>query len=171
MPALRCLAGFQLALAHRGLLGIDGVLMKDKAKAELLGRRGELLAELFLQELGAVFVARPTGDLGYDFFVGFNNSEGGVNIAAVEVKATERPVHAHFPVQKRLFRRLAKSNVPVLLLVVNVKDNRLFYAVTGSYPIGDDAEANTVSIPVTAVDETTRDELRDLLANSHAAAA
>jgi hypothetical protein len=144
--------------------------MKDRAKAEMLGRRGDLLAELFLQELGAEFVARPTADLGYDFFVGFNNPEGGVNIAAVEVKATDRPVHAHYPVQKRLFRRLANSNIPVLLLVVNVKENRLFYALAGSYPLGEDADANTVSIPLTPVDEATRHELQDLLANHQAAA-
>ena len=121
--------------------------MSDRPKAELLGRRGELLAELFLQELGAEFVARPTADLGYDFFVGFNNSDGGVDIAAVEVKATERPVQHRYPVQKRLFQRLANSNIPVLLLVVNVKDNRLFYALPSSYEPGEGSDANTVSLP------------------------
>lgn len=144
--------------------------MKDKVKAEMLGRRGDLLAELFLQELGAEFVARPTADLGYDFFVGFNNADGGMNIAAVEVKATERPVYAHYPVQKRLFRRLVNSNIPVLLLVVNVKENRLFYALPGSYPLGEDADANTVSIPLAPVDEATKYELRDLLTNPQAVA-
>lgn len=144
--------------------------MKDRAKAEMLGRRGELLAELFLQELGAEFVARPTADLGYDFFVGFNNSDGGVNMAAVEVKATDRPVHSRYPVQKRLFRRLANSNIPVLLLVVNVKENRLFYALPAAYTLGEDEGATTVSIPLTAVEETTKHELRDLLVHPQAAA-
>jgi hypothetical protein len=144
--------------------------MKDRTKAEMLGRRGDLLAELFLQELGAEFVARPTADLGYDFFVGFNNSDGGVNIAAVEVKATDRAVNGHYPVEKRLFRRLANSNIPVLLLVVNVKENRLFYALPGSYPPGEDADANRISLPLTPIDEATKLELRDLLANPQAAA-
>jgi hypothetical protein len=85
--------------------------MSDRTKAELLRRRGELLAELFLQEMGAEFVARPTTDLGYDFFVGFNNSDGGVNVAAVEVIATDRPVHSHYRVQKRLYRRLDRKSV------------------------------------------------------------
>lgn len=137
--------------------------MSDRQKAELLGRRGELLAELFLQDLGAEFVARPTTDLGYDFFVGFNNSEGGVNIAAVEVKATERPVQQRFPLQRQLFRRLAYSNIPVLLLVANVKENRLFYALPGTFSSVVESGASTVSIPVTAVDDTTRNELRHLL--------
>jgi hypothetical protein len=137
--------------------------MTDRQKAELLGRRGELLAELFLQDLGAEFVARPTADLGYDFFVGFNNREGGVNIAAVEVKTTERPVQQRFPLQRQLFRRLAYSNIPVLLLVANVKENRLFYALPDTFSAVVESGANTVSIPVMAVDDTTKDELRHLL--------
>ena len=143
--------------------------MSEKQKAELLGRRGELLAELFLEDLGAEFVARPTADLGYDFFVGFNNPDGGVNIAAVEVTATDQPVRHRYAVQKQLFRRLANSNIPVLLLVANVKENRLFYALPGNHAPGAESGANTVSIPVTPVDETTTNELRDLLTNPHTA--
>lgn len=127
------------------------------------------MAELFLQELGAEFVARPSAEAGYDFFVGFTNAEGGFNLAAVEVKATERPVPPHFRVQKRLFRRLANSNIPVLLLVADVKENRLYYALPDA-SLAQEADANTVSVPVTPVDESTRNELRDLLSNPHAAA-
>lgn len=143
--------------------------MTVKERAELLDRRGALLAELFLQELGAEFVARPTADLGYDFFVGFNNPDGGVNVAAVEVKATDRPVEHVYPVPGQVFRRLANSNIPVLLLVANVKENRLFYALPGWDAPAAHTGASTVAIPVTAVDDATRDELRALLANPHAA--
>ncbi len=142
--------------------------MSTKPTAEMVGRRAELMAELFLQDLGAEFVARPSAAVGYDFFVGFNNPEGGVNLAAVEVKATDQPVPARFMVQRRLFRRLVNSNIPVLLLVVNVKDNRLFYALPASDP-PEDSDANTVSIPLTPVDEAAKDELRHLLASPHAA--
>lgn len=136
----------------------------------MVERRGAILAELLLQELGAEFVARPTADLGYDFFVGFNNSDGGVNIAAVEVKATDRPVDSRYRLQKRLFRRLANSNIPVLLLVVNVKENRMFYALPGASEPSSDPDGNTVSIPVMAVDEATKVELRNLLSNPEATA-
>jgi Domain of unknown function (DUF4365) len=139
--------------------------MSDRAKADMVGRRGELLAELFLQDLGAEFVAKPMADLGYDFFVGFNNPDGGVNIAAVEVKATDKPVHSRYRMQRRLFRRLANSNIPVLLLVVNVKQNQVFYALPGATEPVDDPDASTVSLPVMAVDEATKHELRDLLTN------
>ena len=136
----------------------------------MIGRRGELLAELFLEDLGAEFVARPTTDLGYDYFVGFNNSDGGLNVVAVELKATEGPVKSRFPVERRLFRYLANSNVPVLLLVADVKENRLFFAFPASHAPNGDLGARTVSIPLTEIDETTRAELREQLANSHAAA-
>lgn len=145
--------------------------MNDKSRVEMLGRRGQLLAELFLQELGAEFVARPTTDLGYDFFVGFANPEGGVNMAAVEVKSTERPVQTPYVVDKTLFRRLANSNIPVLLLVANVKENRLFYALPGSFSPAVESRANTVSIPLTPLDDTSRNELRELLTSPQAAAA
>ena len=46
---------------------------------QVISRRGELLAELFLQDLHPSFVAKPTADFGYDFFVGFPNTHGGIN--------------------------------------------------------------------------------------------
>lgn len=141
------------------------------SKADLVGRRGELLAELLLEDLGAEFVARPMSDFGYDYFVGFNNAEGGINIAAVEVKATEGPVGSRFPVQKRLFRRLAHSNIPVLLLVANVKENRLFYAFPSAQASSGNPDARTVSIPLTEIDDAAKNELREQLANVQAAAA
>lgn len=145
--------------------------MTDRQKAEILGRRGELLAELFLQELHPEFVARPASDLGYDFFVGFSNADGGLNIAAVEVRTTERPVQQRHPVEQRLFRRLANSNLPVLLLVVNVKENRLFYALPALQATEGDADAGMVSISVTPIDEAAKHELRSLLTTPHAVAA
>jgi hypothetical protein len=130
----------------------------------MVGRRGELLAELLLQEFGPAFVARPTADLGYDFFVGFPNSKGGINIAAVEVKSTEQPVKGRFPIPKRLYRRLANSNVPVLLLVVDVKQNRLFYALQKPDVSDGGNEANKMLVDLTEIDDKEKAELRSQLA-------
>ena len=143
--------------------------MSDKSsRADLVARRGELLAELFLQELDAEFIARPATDFGYDFFIGFKNPDDGVNIAAVELKATEGPVQPRYRVPKQLFRRLANSNIPVLLLVADVKENRLFYALPSSHEFSDDPDARTVALGLTEIDEKTKQELRDQLATSHA---
>jgi hypothetical protein len=88
------------------------------------------MAELFLEDLELAFVARTpvASDFGYDFFVGSPNSKGGINLTAVEVKATERVVSSYYVIDSRLFARLAYSNIPGLLLVADVKQNRLFYA-------------------------------------------
>ena len=96
---------------------------------QLKSRRGELLAELFLQELKPSILARPTDDFGYDFLVGFQNTKGGINNYIVEVKATENPLPPRFLIQKKLYDRLAHSNIPGILLVVDIKQNRLAYAL------------------------------------------
>ncbi|MGB8259750.1 MAG: DUF4365 domain-containing protein [Terracidiphilus sp.] len=135
------------------------------SQASTVGRRSELLAQLFLQDLQPKFLTKPTLDLGFDFLVGFNNTEGGVNTFAVEVKGTERSIESFFPVEKRLIRRLANSNVPGFLLAVDVKRNRLFYA----WPERDDAELyhgqGRVSLPVTEINERTTPALRKRLLN------
>ncbi len=135
----------------------------DSSRAQMVGRRGELLAELLLQEFDPAFVARPTADLGYDFFVGFPNSKGGINIAAVEVKSTEQPVKGRFAVSKRLYERLAHSNVPVLLLVVDVKQNKLFYAIPKPGASESGGEANKMLVRVTEIDDREKAELRSQL--------
>lgn len=129
-------------------------------KSHIIGRRGELIAELFLQELNPSFVAKPTSDFGYDFFVGFPNIHGGVNNYAVRVQATERPVGSRFPIDKNTCHLLAHSNIPALLVVVDVKQNRLFYAwLTPEISQGDDG-AQKVGIPVMEVDDSAKEALR-----------
>jgi hypothetical protein len=133
--------------------------------SDLLGRRSELLAELFLEGLQPKYLSRPSVDLGFDFLVGFINHEGGVNTFVVEVKGTERPVTSPFPVDKRSYRRLAASNIPGFLLAVDVKQNRLFYA----WPERRDSRRysgnGVIRVPVIEVNDETKSELRKRLIN------
>ena len=125
-------------------------------------RRGELLAELFLQDLQPLFVAQPSGrDFGIDFFVGFTNARGGVNIVTVEVKATEELASPRFRLKKNQFALLANSNVPGLILVVDVKRRRYYFCIADAA----DAEAGAefVSFPLTEVDDASRKALVDRL--------
>ena len=102
--------------------------MTKQTKANQVILRGELMAELFLQELEPKFLAETNiANLPFDFFVGFSNSKGGVNTFAVEVKATENNIRNKFRLKADAYRALAYSNIPVLLLVVNVKDNHLLF--------------------------------------------
>jgi len=130
----------------------------------MVEHRGDLMAELLLQDLGPTFVARAERTLGYDYFAGFPNSKGGINVTAVEVKATDRPVPALLPIDRRTYDRLAHSNIPVLLLVADVKHNRLFYGWPKPDGAGERRASDTVAMPLVEIDDHTKAELRGRLA-------
>jgi hypothetical protein len=140
---------------------------KTESQAQFVARRGELIAELFLQELGAEFVAAPTTDLGYDFFVGFAKPDGGMNLSAIDVKATEKPVSTSYALPKQLYARLAHSNVPGLLLVVDVKQNRLYHAWPNPDKLSKRANGNTIRIPVIEIDDHIKEGIRKRLAGEN----
>lgn len=134
-----------------------------QSHAELVERRAELIAELFLQDLAPEFVARTTPEFGYDFLMGSTNREGGITNCAVQVKLTESPVNDYFPIRRELFERLAHSNIPTLLLIVNVKDNQLYFVFPGPEVSELLGNGNVVRIPVTKVDERAKHEIRKKL--------
>jgi hypothetical protein len=133
--------------------------MTPDTGAKQTARRGELLAELFLQELGAQFVARSEiSDTLFDFFIGFPNKKGGINTFAVEVKSTSRPVNKNYILGEKAYKVLANSNIPTLLLVVDVKENEFYY-----WWFGDHANVSKLKhdfrIPVVRMDSQTKREL------------
>ena len=132
-----------------------------QSQSHVSARRAELMAELFLQELEPQFLSRPTSaDVGYDLLVGFANKKGGINTFAVEVKSTQRTPGARFPLPKRTFDRFVVSNIPGLLLVADVKATRMYYAwLTANRNSGNE----TVSIPLTEVNDATKKQLRKQL--------
>lgn len=131
--------------------------MKQTRSAQI-GRRAELIAELFLQDLGPSFVAKPTDDLGYDFLVGFPNNEGGVNSYVVELKATEQPVPLRYPLNAKLYERLVLSNIPAFLLVVDVKQNRVFYSLL--FNGTKRHRSRTIRVPLTEANDVVKEQLR-----------
>jgi hypothetical protein len=135
-----------------------------KSHTEIVARRAELLVELFLQDLGATFVSDPRSDTGYDFIVAFPNGKSGTNFSAVEVKATERPIGHFYPLDKKWYTRLAHSNVPSLLLVVDAKQNRLYHAWPGEGAVKTlNSDARTVNVPVVPLDDTVKEQIRERL--------
>lgn len=137
-------------------------MKQTHSNAELVARRGELMAELFLQGLKPTSLARPPDDFGYDFLVGFVNRKGGINTVGVEVKATERLDRSSFVINRRTYDLLAHSTIRGLLLVADVKQNRLFYA----WPPRVDTRyrgSGLISICLTEVDDKTRRELHKRL--------
>jgi uncharacterized protein DUF4365 len=140
-------------------------MTETNSHADLIGRRSELMAELFLQELKPKFLARPTDDFGFDFLVSFTNPKGGMNTFGVEVKGTDRDVSSSFAIDKGLYRRLVSSNVPGFLLVANVKQNKLFYSLLKADHSSVRGDAGRVLVPITEIDQHSRKELRKKLIN------
>ena len=135
-----------------------------KSQAEIVARRAELLAELFLQDLGATFVSDPRSATGYDFIVAFPNGKGGTNFSAIEIKATDHPIGHFYPVDKKWYTRLAHSNVPSLLLVVDAKQNLLYHAWLGEGGVKkSNSDARTVHVPVVPIDDAVKQQIRERL--------
>jgi hypothetical protein len=129
------------------------------SRTEVIERRGILLAELLFQDLKADFISRSTQDADTDFLVGFSNAKAGVNTFSVQIKATEKPVtKSGFAISKSVFNRLAYSNVPGLLIVVDVKQNRLYYAWLK--PENSKARGDTVLVSLSEIDEKANAELK-----------
>jgi len=132
--------------------------MTDITQNRLIARRGELLAELSLQELNPFFVARNTREeLGIDFFVGFKNEKGGMNVVAVEMKATEHLPGNRIQIPGGTYQLLANSNIPGLLLVVDVKMSKCYYAQI--LPSKGNSAKERVSVVVEEMTETSRARL------------
>jgi Domain of unknown function (DUF4365) len=101
--------------------------MKPTYHTVYVQRRSELMAELFLQQLGPVARVPAAQDLGYDLLVTVKNRKGGSNTFGVQVKGTESEVRPSRVVDEELSRSLTLSNIPGFLLVADVKRNKLFY--------------------------------------------
>ncbi len=116
------------------------------------------MAELFLQELEPEAIVRPRPDTGLDFLVTFRNSRGGINSFGVEVKSTEQDVQLSFGIDRKIYDRLASSNTLILLLVANVKQNKLYFAWIDKRRRH--SGAATVMIPLTPINDRSKVELR-----------
>lgn len=138
-------------------------------RAKAAERRAELMAELLLEELGAVFVSRSTGgDVGFDLLAGFRNEQGGTNTFTVEVKATEEAAGSSVRLERKTFERLSRSNTPALLLLANVKEHRLYY---GWLRQDGARTGKTVPVAVAMLDDEGRKVLREELTTSRRAMA
>lgn len=140
--------------------------IKVSMSNELVHRRAEMLANLFLQELKPLTLMQVTMHNTFgDFYAGFRTKTGRLVTIMVEVKATEKPVSGTFR-----FHGPESSNIPVLILVVDVKSNELFFnwatnaKVLSSSPRSS-RTTSTLSLPVRKV---TEDSKRELLAEIEA---
>ena len=97
---------------------------------ELTHRRAELLAELFLQELQPSMLTRILANRPFgDFYAVFRTKMSRSVTISVEVKATEKPITGDFRFRApiRAAEAMRNSNIPMLLLVVDVKANEIYF--------------------------------------------
>lgn len=126
----------------------------------VIKRRSELMAELFLQELGPIFVAKPTSDISFDLLTGFLNSKSGINVFAVEVKTTQENPNKGYTIRSDLYRKLCLSNIPVLFLVIDVKANAVHYAWPDPLLANEAEDRKIVKISVVQVTPGEREKLK-----------
>lgn len=103
--------------------------MTDKKnKPWYIARRGELLVEQFLLDLGAEYVS-PLGapDLGIDYIAFFLEDGRSPRAIGIEAKSTQQQTDGRYPVPSDLLRRFEDSNLPILFVVADVKRNEIFF--------------------------------------------
>ena len=137
-----------------------GVLMKSTDR-EFVARRAELMAELFLGDFNPKFIANANDLAKLDYFVGFENSLGSLNIVAVEVKSVEEPIRS-YKLKSKEYQRLSNANLPVLLLVIDVKHNGYYYALFNS-AINGKVKSGDVQVDLIPIDEHAKQQLREQL--------
>lgn len=100
------------------------------AEADIKARRAEFLVELFLESVNPAYFAKAeTQRLPFDFILGIKQPGNGVRNFAVEVKHSDKPLAGafNFLVSNEQREYLTASDMPVLLFVVDPKQNQLFY--------------------------------------------
>jgi uncharacterized ParB-like nuclease family protein len=141
--------------------------VEKRAKAWYVGERAELLARLFLQDLGAAIwtTVQDEKKCPFDAIATFFTDDEKSRITAIEVKATEQPVGEafHFQALLKSIRALQHSNVPVLFLVVDVKHNQVYYGwardVRYDLVNGNGRQTVRCTLPVVAAPERRKELL------------
>jgi len=102
--------------------------MEKRTANWYVSRRGELLAEQFLLELQPdSIVASPKDNLAFDFIAIFTKPDRTPVTIGIEVKTTQHEIGGHFEIKTELALRLLKSNIPVLVIVVDAKTNEIYF--------------------------------------------
>ena len=91
-------------------------------------KRGQLLSQEFLFELApkqAIYTGDEPDHL-FDYMALFPKSDGSLVTIAIAVKATEEEIEGVYPFKISDLEKFKNSNIPVLILVIDVKRNKFF---------------------------------------------
>jgi hypothetical protein len=138
----------------------------------LLNRRGEILAETFLQSFKPEFLAKAESQpIPFDFLAGFKGADGTLRMFAVEVKLKPVGMKSRFPLvgSRQRLLNITKSNIPVLLLFVDTKKNEFYYAWGDSINLDNACylkETGRIMVSTTLLNESEKAELRSVFVGS-----
>jgi hypothetical protein len=91
-------------------------------------KRGQLLSQEFLFELApkqAIYTGDEPDHL-FDYMALFPKSDGSLVTIAIAVTATEEEIQGAYPFKVSDLEKFKNSNIPVLILVIDVKRNKFF---------------------------------------------
>jgi hypothetical protein len=91
-------------------------------------KRGELLTKEFLFELApkqAIYTGDHADHL-FDYMALFLKPDGSPVTIAIAVEATEEEIEGVYPFKVSDLEKFTNSNIPVLILVIDVKRNQCF---------------------------------------------
>jgi hypothetical protein len=91
-------------------------------------KRGELLTKQFLFEIEPddLIYTGDHADHFFDYMALFLKPDGSPVTIAIAVKATEEEVEGVYPFKVSDLEKFKNSNIPVLILVIDVKRNKFF---------------------------------------------
>ena len=80
------------------------------------------------------------------------------------LRRQNNPLGTSILVDSKWYRRLAHSNVPSLLLVVDAKRNHFYFAWPGDEDVN--SSVRTVRVRITPIDDEVKEQIRERLAGS-----
>lgn len=129
--------------------------------SRLVARRGQLMAELLLLDLGAKRIFRQTNDdPECEYRVIFEKEKEDPNTLTVKLKSTVRPPGKRIQLERSEFEGLPPSNCNLqpLLIVADVKQNQMHYAWLPTAITS--AKGARISVPLIFLDDSKKAALK-----------
>ena len=139
-------------------------MIEQTNKTWYVARGGELLAEQFLLDLAPHYLC-PMNErgIGIDYMAFFSRSDGSIVVIAVEVKATQQEIKGRYSFPASQAKRLLKLNIPVLVVVIDVKENEIYFNwIKDAIPVEQQKALSSVQSCRIILRESTQEE-RDKL--------
>ena len=128
-------------------------------------KRGELLTKEFLFELApkqAIYTGDHADHL-FDYMALFLKSDGSPVTIAIAVTATEEEIEGVYPFKVSDLEKFKNSNIPVLILVIDVKRNQYFLNwAKNAIVTGQKESLNSEQFISVTLRQGTREEIQKL---------